>query len=61
MNGINHKEGVTFRRRFIQGGMFGLFKLSAAINGAALLIVVYFLVAKGMACHQLDVSQPAAH
>jgi len=27
--------------------MFGLFKLSAAINGTALLVVVYFLVARG--------------
>jgi phosphate transport system permease protein len=27
--------------------MFGLFRLSAAINGAALLVVVYFLVARG--------------
>ena len=59
MNGINHKEGVTFRRRFIQGGMFGLFKLSAAINGAALLIVVYFLVAKGWrAINWTFLSQP---
>jgi phosphate transport system permease protein len=59
MNGINHKEGVTFRRRFIQGGMFGLFKLSVAINGAALLIVVYFLVAKGWrAINWTFLSQP---
>ena len=59
MNGINHKEGVTFRRRFIQGGMFGLFKLSAAINGTALLIVVYFLVAKGWrAINWTFLSQP---
>ena len=47
MNGINHKQGVQFRRRFIQAGMFNLFRISAAINGAALLVVVYFLVAKG--------------
>jgi phosphate transport system permease protein len=47
MNDINHKEGVQFRRRFIQAGMFYLFRISAAINGAALLVVVYFLVAKG--------------
>ncbi|OQY42835.1 MAG: phosphate ABC transporter, permease protein PstA [Desulfobacteraceae bacterium 4572_87] len=47
MNGINHKEGVQFRRRFVQAGMFSLFKISAAINGAALLVVVYFLVSKG--------------
>ncbi len=47
MNGINHKQGVQFRRRFIQAGMFNLFRISAAINGAALLVVVYFLVSKG--------------
>ncbi len=47
MKSINHKEGVTFRRRFIQSGMFNLFRISAAINGAALMIVVYFLVARG--------------
>ncbi len=47
MNGMNHKEGVQFRRRFIQAGMFSLFKISAAINGAALLVVVYFLVSRG--------------
>ncbi len=39
--------------------MFGLFKLSAAINGAALLIVVYFLVAKGWrAINWTFLSQP---
>ena len=47
MNSINRKEGVQFRRRFIQAGMFNLFRISAAINGAALLVVVYFLVARG--------------
>jgi len=35
------------RRKFIQGSMFGLFKIAAAINGAALLIIVYFLVSRG--------------
>ncbi len=59
MNGINHKEGVTFRRRFIQMGMFNLFRISAAINGAALLIVVYFLVARGWrAINWTFLSQP---
>ena len=59
MNGINHKEGVTFRRRFIQAGMFNLFRISAAINGAALLIVVYFLVARGWrAINWTFLSQP---
>ena len=59
MNDINQKEGVTFRRRFIQAGMFNLFKISAAINGAALLIVVYFLVARGWrAINWTFLSQP---
>jgi phosphate transport system permease protein len=35
------------RRKLVQTAIFGLFRLSAAINGIALLIVVYFLVAKG--------------
>ena len=35
------------RRKFIQGSMFGLFKIAAVINGGALLIIVYFLVARG--------------
>ncbi len=43
----NHKNGLTFRRRFTQGTMFGLFRIAAVINGAALLVVVYFLVARG--------------
>ena len=47
MNRINDKEGVKFRRKFTQGAMFGIFRISAAINGAALLVVVYFLVARG--------------
>ena len=59
MNGINHKQGVQFCRRFIQAGMFGLFRVSAAINGAALLVVVYFLVAKGWhAINWTFLSQP---
>jgi len=59
MTGINHKEGVQFRRRFIQSGMFNLFRVSAAINGAALLIVVYFLVARGWrAINWTFLSQP---
>ncbi len=59
MNGINHKEGVTFRRRFIQTGMFSLFRISAVINGAALLVVVYFLVARGWrAVNWTFLSQP---
>ncbi|OPL13750.1 MAG: phosphate ABC transporter permease [delta proteobacterium ML8_D] len=35
------------RRRLIQASIFALFRLSAAINGIVLLIIVYFLVAKG--------------
>ena len=35
------------RRRAIQEIMFWVFKLAAAVNGAALLIVIYFLVARG--------------
>ncbi len=34
-------------RRIIQGIMFSLFRICAAINGIALLVVVYFLVARG--------------
>jgi phosphate transport system permease protein len=47
MNRINHSNGVQPRRKVVQGVMFGLFRVSAAINGAALLLVVYFLVARG--------------
>jgi phosphate transport system permease protein len=47
MNGIKQRNGVQPRRKLIQGVMFGLFKVAAAINGAALLVVVYFLVARG--------------
>jgi phosphate transport system permease protein len=35
------------RRRISQHFIFGLFKLAAAINGFALLIVLYFLVSRG--------------
>ncbi len=39
--------------------MFGLFRISAAINGAALLVVVYFLVARGWrAINWTFLSQP---
>jgi len=41
------RRGLLKRRRFLQGTMFGLFRLSAAINGFALLIIVYFLLARG--------------
>ncbi|MBL0714147.1 MAG: phosphate ABC transporter permease PstA [Desulfosarcina sp.] len=59
MDGINRKEGVQFRRRFIQAGMFSLFRISAVINGVALLVVVYFLVARGWhAINWTFLSQP---
>jgi phosphate transport system permease protein len=47
MNRINHSNGVQPGRKVVQGVMFSLFRVSAAINGAALLLVVYFLVARG--------------
>ena len=59
MSGINHKEGVAFRRRLTQGTMFSLFRIAAVINGAALLVVVYFLVARGWrAINWTFLSQP---
>lgn len=47
MNRIKQRNGVQPRRKLTQGVMFGLFKVAAAINGAALLVVIYFLVARG--------------
>ncbi len=47
MNRINQSNRVQPRRKVIQGVMFGLFRVSAAINGAALVLVIYFLVARG--------------
>jgi phosphate transport system permease protein len=47
MKRINYSNGVQSRRKVVQGLMFSLFRVSAAINGAALLLVVYFLVARG--------------
>lgn len=43
---IRHKK-IKSRRRLIQGIIFTLFRFSAAINGIALAIILYFLVAKG--------------
>ncbi len=40
-------EGIQWRRKLSQGIMFWLFRLAAIINGLALLIIVYFLTAKG--------------
>ncbi len=44
---MNKSSSLLRRRKLIQVAIFGLFRLSAAINGIALLIVVYFLVARG--------------
>ena len=44
---MNKSRGLPGRRKVFQAIMFGTFRLSAAINGIALLIIVYFLVAKG--------------
>jgi phosphate transport system permease protein len=44
---MNKSSSLLWRRKLTQVAIFGLFRLSAAINGIALLIVVYFLVAKG--------------
>jgi phosphate transport system permease protein len=35
------------RRKWVQKGVFALFKAAAAINGAALVVIIYFLVARG--------------
>ena len=41
------KRGLQARRRVLQSTIFGLFRLSAGINGLALLVIVYFLVTRG--------------
>jgi phosphate transport system permease protein len=42
------KQGkLQGRRKVTQDIMFWIFKLAAAVNGAALLIVIYFLIARG--------------
>ena len=59
MSRINDNNGLQTRRKVIQGIMFGLFRVSAAINGAALLVVLYFLVARGWrAINWTFLSQP---
>jgi phosphate transport system permease protein len=40
-------EGIQWRRKLSQGIMFWLFRVAAIINGLALLIIVYFLTARG--------------
>lgn len=46
-DGKRPAPGVKGTRKLFQTLMFGLFRISAAINGIALLIILYFLVAKG--------------
>jgi phosphate transport system permease protein len=41
------KRGLKARRRVLQSIIFGLFRISAGINGVALLVIVYFLVTRG--------------
>jgi len=56
---MNKSSSLLRRRKLIQAIFFGLFRLSAAINGIALLIVVYFLVARGWrAINWTFLSQP---
>ncbi len=45
MNKTN--EDIQWRRKLSQGIMFWFFRVAAIINGLALLIIVYFLTAKG--------------
>ena len=40
-------KNASGRRKAIQKVIFGFFRFSAAINGAALLVIVFFLVARG--------------
>ncbi|MGD2126311.1 MAG: phosphate ABC transporter permease PstA [Desulfobacteraceae bacterium] len=40
-------QALQRRRKVMQTVLFGFFRCSAAINGLALMIIVYFLVAKG--------------
>jgi phosphate transport system permease protein len=43
---IRHKK-IKGRRSIMQGIIFSLFRFSAAVNGIALVVIVYFLVVKG--------------
>jgi len=45
--GLEKPNGIGGRRKFVQGSMFGLFRIAAVINGIALAIIIYFLVARG--------------
>jgi len=44
---MNKSISSLRRRKLVQTAIFGLFRLSAAINGIALFVVVYFLMARG--------------
>jgi phosphate transport system permease protein len=44
---LKNSNRVQGRRKLLQFIMFGFFRVSAAINGIALLIIFYFLVARG--------------
>jgi phosphate transport system permease protein len=57
--GLEKPNGIGGRRKFIQGSMFGLFRIAAVINGIALAIIIYFLVARGWrAINWTFLSQP---
>ena len=44
---IGQSDALQFRRFLLQGIVFWSFRIAAAVNGIALLIVIYFLVARG--------------
>ena len=57
--GLEKPNGIGGRRKFVQGSMFGLFRIAAVINGIALAIIIYFLVARGWrAINWTFLSQP---
>jgi phosphate transport system permease protein len=56
---MNKSISSLRRRKLVQTAFFGLFRLSAAINGIALFVVVYFLVARGWrAINWIFLTQP---
>jgi phosphate transport system permease protein len=44
---VESGRALLRRRKIFQSSVFGLFKISAAVNGAALVTIVYFLLANG--------------
>jgi phosphate transport system permease protein len=40
-------QGTGGRRRVVQSLVFGLLKLAAMVNGAALLVIIFFILSKG--------------